>query len=414
MRRGLTLIELLVVIIILSTLVAAAIPIMAPSNDARRISEASRMLSSYIYATQAKAIGLQRPVGIEIKRLSADTESHDDNAVSVEVFRIEEPAHYHGFDRTSGACVARHPNQNGLALLRFVVSGTGDNTDDLPVGLDDDLFPPGFSQPGDVIECGGVTYRLLPPSNLLSDVLELDANGFYQPRVPAVMIEARPLNDTGQLQAIDFDNNGNKLRDPLPTGTTRPAPFWTRPHPYSIRRQPARSNDAPLQLPEGTAIDLRGSSVGRDQFFYLPSVRDNIEPIRIMFAPEGAISRVLVFNAPTDDSWFDQRVSDDVYLLVGRRELAPPVTAAEDKSLQATIVNASNEQQLQELREANWLLGESQWVHVRARDGGAKAIENAFVPLESYSVSAPAEFDRTRQILHSREFMTSGASDPTN
>ena len=54
-REGLTLIELLAVIIILTTIVAAAIPIMAPSNDDRRLREATRGLNTFISGAQARA-----------------------------------------------------------------------------------------------------------------------------------------------------------------------------------------------------------------------------------------------------------------------------------------------------------------------------------------------------------------------
>ncbi len=46
--RGMTLIELLVVIVILSTIVGAAIPLLSPSNDDRRLREAARGLNTYI------------------------------------------------------------------------------------------------------------------------------------------------------------------------------------------------------------------------------------------------------------------------------------------------------------------------------------------------------------------------------
>ncbi len=45
---GMTLVELLVVIVILTTIVGAAIPLMSPSNDDRRLREAARGLNTYI------------------------------------------------------------------------------------------------------------------------------------------------------------------------------------------------------------------------------------------------------------------------------------------------------------------------------------------------------------------------------
>ena len=66
-RAGMTLIELLIVIVILTTLVAAAIPILSPSSNDRRIREASRAVNTYITAAQTKAMELRRPVGVALK-----------------------------------------------------------------------------------------------------------------------------------------------------------------------------------------------------------------------------------------------------------------------------------------------------------------------------------------------------------
>ena len=81
------------------------------------------------------------------------------------------------------------------------------------------------------------------------------------------------------------------MRD-LPAGSTPNAPFWTNPSPYKILRQPTPTSDEPFQMPEGTAIDLRASGVGTDDYFYVPGVHDNAQGIIIMFAPEGRVSEV--------------------------------------------------------------------------------------------------------------------------
>src|SRR5262245_14801676 len=91
-RFAMTLIELLAVIIILTTVRAAAVPILAPADSDRAIREATRGLNTAITFAQAKAIQLRRPFGIALKKLSLDTDTdnnpnnpHDDNAVCVEV-----------------------------------------------------------------------------------------------------------------------------------------------------------------------------------------------------------------------------------------------------------------------------------------------------------------------------------------
>src|SRR3954462_616090 len=78
-RRGMTLIELLIVIVILTTIVGAAIPLISPSNDDRRLRESARTLNTYITGAQTRAIAAKRPYGIALKRLSHDTKRAEDN-----------------------------------------------------------------------------------------------------------------------------------------------------------------------------------------------------------------------------------------------------------------------------------------------------------------------------------------------
>ncbi len=155
-----TLIELLIVIVILATLTAAALPILTPSTNERRIREASRELNSYIAQAQAKAIANQRPYGIALKRLSSDTGRADDRGVCLEAVMVEQPAPYAGFDENSRVRVAL----NGASvLIDFVTRGTLNppNSDRLPEGWDADLVPTGVIRLGDVIEVLGTRYRIV-------------------------------------------------------------------------------------------------------------------------------------------------------------------------------------------------------------------------------------------------------------
>jgi prepilin-type N-terminal cleavage/methylation domain-containing protein len=447
--RGLTLVELLIVIIILSTLVSAAIPILAPTNDDRRLREATRGANSFISAAQMRAIQLQRPFGVAIKRLSQDTntsgdpdEAHDDNAVSVEMFYVEQPAPYRGYDRTSGALVARHtvPAATGEVLIRFVLRGTDTPNDGLPTGWDADLFPPGVIRPGDVIEIDGTRYELLAPHTAAANVVVNTESGFYQaPASGVVTIEGRPTNDTGQMLNVDYDAYGRKLRDPLVSGpATRDAPYWTNAAPYKILRQPMPTSDEPFQFPEGTAIDLRASGLTIEfrnntatNFFYDPEVLppnnedrvDNGEPVTVMFTPEGSVER-LRLNAknvadtsvatPAPDEIFDERPTSNIYLLVGRRENAPPPVLEDDASLDVGDWGAlTTEQQRQDAKETvNWLRGESRWIVIGSQSGRVATVENAFVDPARFFVSGPPidygsepkDARRARQIDAAREF----------
>src|SRR4051812_9835706 len=217
--RGMTLIELLIVIVILTTIVGAAIPLVSPSNDDRRLREAARGLNTYITGAQTRAIGTKRPYGIALKRLSHETKRAEDNGACLEVFYVEQPPAYAGFDANSRACVALHPNRAGLALIRFVTRGVATlrASDGLPDGWDVDLFPSGTIRPGDVVEINGTRFELLDdPTDTYTnisvvniDILPNKLTFFAEKkRNLAAQILARPLNDSGQQINPQYDNDG--------------------------------------------------------------------------------------------------------------------------------------------------------------------------------------------------------------
>jgi hypothetical protein len=388
-----------------------------------------------------KAVQLQRPFGVALKRLSQDTKSPEDNGVCLELFYVEQPAPYRGFDRTSAAMVARHPTRSGQVLIRFVVRSRGATGANLPIGWEPDLFPPGTIRPGDTIEIDGTRYGLLPlnspnaSAQAVQQSVNVDAQTgtyFSTDNSRAVTIEGLPLNDTGQMLNIEFDAFGRKLRDPILTGAaTREAPFWTNPSPFKILRQPVPASGEPMQLPEGTAIDLRasGQAIEIDNttdtasgFFQNPEAINNVtdrvnnaDPIVIMFTPEGSVERVRMnlkdvagANAfERSDNIYDGRTVSNIYLLIGRRQNAPPpeLDPAVDKTLDDNYRNL-NDQQKQEVKETvNWLRGESRWIVIGAQSGRVVTVDNAFVePGLFLPPSGPLDVVRARQIHASREF----------
>ncbi len=454
-RVAMTLIELLAVIVIITTLVAAAIPLLSPTNDDRRIREATRGLNTYITGAQARAVSSHRPFGIALKRLSQDTKRNDptqldnDNGACVEVFYVEQPAPYSGFDPNSRACVALYPDQSsggrpGYAIVRFVTRGTTtpQGTDSLPPGWDADLFPTNVLRPGDVIEINGTQFELVNDNGLYTNISIVNVSGdsnntnFYfgpptnKNQPPQIL--AIPLNDSGQQIYPKYDNGGYNLGNDreVSAPAKRTSPYWTNPEPYKILRQAEIASDEPYQLPEGTAIDLRASGVGGDslkKFFHVPGYTDNDEQIQIMFTPEGRVSRVIFNQKPlnnadstTDDSeLFGEAVVDNVYLLVGRRDRMPlpPVSATgtpHDSSLNPSEVNpATTDEQKARLKEpVNWLSGDSRWVVIGSQTGRVATIENANVDMAGVLSARPTPWDsalpsteemRAAQIVAARE-----------
>jgi hypothetical protein len=426
----------LVVIIILTTIVAAAIPVLSPADDARRIREASRSLNTFLTGAQARAISLGRPFGVALKRLAQDNDKdgnplnpHEDAGVCLEVFYVEQQPPYSGFDANSRACVALHPDFPGYCIIRFVTRGTVPN-DNLPPGWDADELPGvqntqdtgGVIRPGDVLEINGTRFELLrtPTNNRVPVRLDF-SNTFFMSTTgetsasPYPQMVARPINDSGQQLSVKHDNLGYEL---LSASGNAERPYWTAPAPYKILRQATPTSDEPYQLPETTAIDLRASGVGTDDYFYWPAENDNSQGVIIMFSPEGRVARVQYSQYPITSSEppaFDQPVTDNIYLLVGKRENIPAKPAADDPTLNAAAwTGAATDEKRAEMKEGvNWLSGNSQWIIIGSQSGRIATIENAAVdPLEVInrytqsptSYAQNSEQLRCGQIIAAREF----------
>ena len=414
--RGMTLIELLAVIVIITTIVAAAIPLLSPSNDDRRIREAARTLNTFFTGAQARAISLHRPVGVALKRLGADTiktspKTGDANGMCLEVYYVEQQPPYAGLDVNSRACVAIHPQIPGLVIVRFVTRGQQAN-DGMPVGWDADVFPTGTIRPGDVIEINGSQFMLLPlltpPANVQITDLDQDPTKeelyFGPPNNGVVQILAQPVNDSGQQINPKYDDLGREIGAVVQAQ----APYWSSPASYRILRRPTAMSDEPYQLPEGTAIDLRASGVGINDYFYVQGMNDNTEGVLIMFAPEGRVSRVAYYQTPGNSIPFDQPVNDNIYLLVGRGDRLPPqATSSADPTLNAAAVAAANtDEKRAKLREPlNWLNGSSRWIVIGSQSGRIATVENGFVDLTA-TTTPPTPADesmRNKQIISARE-----------
>lgn len=62
-RAGMTLVELLVVVAILATLAGTALPMLTGASESRRSREATRMITTHIAQSQARALGRTEPAG---------------------------------------------------------------------------------------------------------------------------------------------------------------------------------------------------------------------------------------------------------------------------------------------------------------------------------------------------------------
>jgi prepilin-type N-terminal cleavage/methylation domain-containing protein len=289
-RAGVTLLELLIVMTIMLMVTAAAIPVMMPAMQNRRMREASRLTSSFISGARARAIETGRPAGVMLERFNG-------LPMAMQLSYVEVPPPYSG-DTLSSKVVL---NPSG----RIVFMGIP------PLGGPTDELWRGMIRYGDLVRLDykGRLYRLA------------SGNAAIDPKAGEVITTPPPT--------------GWYLLDATGAPPTLPRAFTTVGVPFQIIRQPVRSSATPLQLPEGTVVDLISSgstTTGTNGSFNVnsglwnasntplpPSVPYN--PV-IMFSPNGSVSSVTSGNAGSPS-----RPNSAIHLLIGRRELMYDITA---------------------------------------------------------------------------------------
>jgi prepilin-type N-terminal cleavage/methylation domain-containing protein len=260
--RGVTLLELLVVMLILLMVTAAAIPMMAPALQNRRMREAARLASSYISGARARAIQNGRDVGVMIERFQG-------RPYAITLSYVEVPPPYSG---ESAQSTCKCTSISGATVTLTMQNG----------------FNAALVREQDQIQLNyqGPFYSIISVT---------------PPTVTAVL-----LNATAATR--------------LPWNPASPSV------PYQILRQPVRSSAAPLQLPDSIVIDLMFSGSAPSAIWgdttipvanwsTTPPVPFN--PV-IVFTPGGSVSYLATPNLT--------RPIGPVYLLLGRRELMADVT----------------------------------------------------------------------------------------
>jgi prepilin-type N-terminal cleavage/methylation domain-containing protein len=301
--RGVTLLELLIVMTIMLMVTAAAIPVMMPALQNRRMREASRLASSFISGARARAIETGRPAGVMLERFNG-------LPMAMQLSYVEVPIPYAG-DTLSSKVVL---NSNGI------ITSIG-----IPAGANDSLWR-GVIRFGDHVRLDykGPLYLLASTSSVTI---------FPDPKAgQTVNTDPSPT-----LEWHLLDATGNQL-------TNVPAGYLTSGVPFQIIRQPIRSSATPLQLPEGTVVDLMNSGMGASGVFpptvIAPSMWSSTPPVPfnpvILFSPNGSVASVTTNAGPL-------RPLAPIHLLIGRRDLMADVTqSTDDENLfdpRATPVN---------------------------------------------------------------------------
>ncbi|MGL4512171.1 MAG: pilus assembly FimT family protein [Lacipirellulaceae bacterium] len=441
LRCGMTLVELLVVIALLSILVTTAIPVLSPGGDSRRVREASRAVNAFLSGAQARAAETGRPFGVAFKRLSTNTLSADDNGVCIELYYVETPLPFSGFDGGSRVRVCASPAYNpaldtnpadpddvGPFWLQLVRTNGGASAQRLPPGFAFDLFPPAFLRPGDVVEVRGRSYELLNgdgTATRAARTTDSGANvaGYFEGSTGvgagvALPFLAQPVGAAastplGSLPALSpqHDNSGATLPPPevlrtLSQEDVPPAPYWESPATYKVLRQPTPATTPPLQLAAGGAIDLSASGFMGFTPLYRPSMAYSTSdsefrvwtlPDVVMFSPQGTVHRAVTSapgsTGPGSQALVSSTITSTLALCVGMREKVPAPATDQAKTRYAQVAPRADEpidvaldalglkdQPLRELYDRyNWLSLDSRWVVVGGQSGSVSTVANAFV-----------------------------------
>jgi prepilin-type N-terminal cleavage/methylation domain-containing protein len=386
LRPGVTLIELLIVLTILLIVTAAAIPLMVPATQNRRMREASRLVSSYFAGARSRAVELNRPVGVMIQRF-------DGRPYSMTLSYVEVPPTYSGDNASDGCTIVAAtspsypPSGQDVTMGGYIPVGYTATWFTLTVTTDN--FTASLIRVGDTIQFGGRGASCV--------VLGPDVG------------QDRLLNPMSMN--IVRDGVIDKYEDPMtkppqrtldvayltPPGGSTPAFPWTAaPTPnvgYRITRQPTSSSiAAPLQLPEGAVIDLLLSGMGRDPlpdvvvpatptgqaqqaahlFFPMPNpvVWDPV----ILFTPSGDVSYVSMSRGLPSRL---ARPTGTIFLLLGRRELMPDISKSgfDENFCDPAITNAAN------------LYLQNFWISIGYQTGHVAVSETAVNPVELFTTS---------------------------
>lgn len=274
-RRGMTIVELLVVLGVLSILLGIAATAVKTGTRGKKQREAARQVNAYIAAAQAKAVQLNRPVGIEIARNLTDanqdgvyasgTDTGISNA-SLLMYTIETPPPYAG--------------DNVSARIGITV-------------------PMGYG-PGSTITLDDTsTLNYVAGVNLMNvnDLVGVRLN-YRGPIYSGTVASNSPLQITFQIPAHD--------RSFFDLGTV----------PCQIFLPPERTSATPLQLPSDMCIDLTCSGVANtgNEFANWAAGTNDLS-IRFLFSPRGNVQSVNyngLWLAPTGN----------IHMLVGKYDQA--------------------------------------------------------------------------------------------
>ncbi|PQO27404.1 hypothetical protein C5Y96_17855 [Blastopirellula marina] len=306
-RLGMTIVELLVVLGVLAILLGIAATAVKTGTRGKKQREAARQVNAYIAAAQAKALQINRPVGIEITRNLIDADNDDlyvsgtDTGIanaSLLMYTIETPPPYAGDTVSAGL------------FVESIGSGT--------ITLVDD---PNSSVPTPSLWQATSTSS----SGLFTANQKVEVRLNYRGRKYLANIDnlADPFSMVKQPFRITVDLTSDVLTSTVHENreTYHVGQFI----PYQIYVQPIRTSATPLQLPTDMCIDLTCSGIGNTgNEFANWAINLGLTPaasgsnnfsIKFLFSPRGNVERVNYNNV-----WLQP--TGNIHMLVGKYEYA--------------------------------------------------------------------------------------------
>lgn len=381
-RHGMTIVELLVVLGVLAILLGIAATAVKTGTRGKKQREAARQVNAYIAAAQAKALQINRPVGIEIARnlndvngdglFTSGTDTGLGNA-SLLMYTIETPPPYAG-DTISAGLYVDSPSLTQIDLV-------------------DDITNEVATSAAAMMSAG--------------DIVEVRLN-YRGPKYPAEVITLRnPMT----MPPTPF-----RLRVSLPSDN-RQIYYQDQFTPFQIYLQPVRTSATPLQLPTDMCIDLTCSGVGNTGNQFANWVAGSNSSIRFLFSPRGNVDRVSVDGG----SWGIP--AGNLHMLVGKYDYAvDALDAMTDDGINADGINEITEVPLNGgVNYVSYLTPSdpdlttnladptAMWVSVNFLTGQITTTRNKLIPNSFISgISALTQVEQNQAILaESRDFARS-------
>jgi len=337
-RRAVTLVEMLIVVSIIMILMVITLKAM-PKTEDRRVREAAREVNVYLSSARNRAMELGRSCGVLLHRTMNNLQR------TTLIDQCEGPQPFAGDVINAVVKVQDFTNTPSSPRFRLKIR-SGDCSEFI-------------IRPGDRIRLNnqGPFYRISLGHSLdssITDDFPGDPNGIYFDLNAGSDTDGDGFIDDHFLYLTLDIQDAQMQQFPWPYVSTG---LWSTPVSFLIERLPVKTAATPLQLPEGTALDLNAS--GTDNLALTDHIWNNwILDVLIIFSPNGSLE-AYYFQGSRHPA------SQPLFLMVGKRDrvrdyASDPLPASPN---------------LNEL--PNWADLSSTWVTINYQTGMVSTSENS-------------------------------------